>query len=177
LIAPGVVLSAAHCGSFTGGTAIVGGYEYLELTGPFAQRVNIIGEASHPDYDDDTVANDFLLLRLRESVTMETDVVLSLNDQFSAPTVGQDLTTLGLGATSESGYGADFLRDVVVKAISGDNCNSADKYAGVIQDDIMFCAGVNGGGKDSCQGDSGGPIVIRDGDRHIQVGVVSWGYG
>lgn len=39
--------------------------------------------------------------------------------------------------------------------------------------------GVNGGGKDSCQGDSGGPIVIRDGNnnKHIQVGVVSWGEG
>jgi hypothetical protein len=39
----------------------------------------------------------------------------------------------------------------------------------------MFCAGVNGGGKDSCQGDSGGPLVIRNGNEHIQVGVVSWG--
>jgi secreted trypsin-like serine protease len=149
----------------------------MQLTGPFAETVNIIDEARHPDYDSSTVANDFLLLRLRESVTMETDVVLSLNDQFSVPTAGQDLTTLGLGTTSQGGSGADFLRDVVVNAISGDNCNSADKYDGEIQDSVMFCAGVNGGGKDSCQGDSGGPIVIRNGDEHIQVGVVSWGYG
>ncbi|KAL3934805.1 MAG: hypothetical protein SGBAC_009557 [Bacillariaceae sp.] len=41
----------------------------------------------------------------------------------------------------------------------------------------MFCAGVSGGGKDSCQGDSGGPIVIRNGNQHVQVGVVSWGDG
>jgi hypothetical protein len=33
-------------------------------------------------------------------------------------------------------------------------------------------------GKDSCNGDSGGPIVRIDGDgKHVQVGVVSWGYG
>ena len=42
-------------------------------------------------------------------------------------------------------------------------------------DSIVFCAGVNGGGKDSCQGDSGGPIVKRMGNQHVQVGVVSWG--
>jgi hypothetical protein len=43
--------------------------------------------------------------------------------------------------------------------------------------DYLTTSGVNGGGKDSCQGDSGGPIVIRNGNQHIQVGVVSWGYG
>jgi hypothetical protein len=32
-------------------------------------------------------------------------------------------------------------------------------------------------GKDSCQGDSGGPIVVRKGNQHIQVGIVSWGEG
>jgi len=39
--------------------------------------------------------------------------------------------------------------------------------------DLMFCAGVEDGGKDTCQGDSGGPILL-DG---VQVGVVSYGIG
>ena len=39
----------------------------------------------------------------------------------------------------------------------------------------MVCAGAPG--KDSCQGDSGGPLVIRNGNEHILVGVVSWGFG
>jgi hypothetical protein len=37
--------------------------------------------------------------------------------------------------------------------------------------------GLTKGGKGSCQGDSGGPIIRRDGISHVQVGVVSWGYG
>lgn len=30
---------------------------------------------------------------------------------------------------------------------------------------------------DSCQGDSGGPLFHEEGDRLVQVGIVSWGIG
>jgi hypothetical protein len=42
---------------------------------------------------------------------------------------------------------------------------------------MLFCPGVDGGGKDSCQGDSGGPIIKKNGGGDVQVGVVSWGIG
>ncbi len=58
-----------------------------------------------------------------------------------------------------------------------DDCNAGLAYAGDMDDDVMFCAGIDGGSKDSCQGNSGSLIVICDGDKHIQVGVVSWGEG
>jgi secreted trypsin-like serine protease len=64
-----------------------------------------------------------------------------------------------------------------VQAINTDDCNAGLAYAGGVDDDLMFCAGADGGGKDSWQGNSGGPIVICNGDKHIQVGVVSWGQG
>ena len=37
----------------------------------------------------------------------------------------------------------------------------------------MYCAGVNGGGKDACQGDSGGPTKYNN----QLVGATSWGIG
>jgi hypothetical protein len=37
--------------------------------------------------------------------------------------------------------------------------------------------GVDGGAQDSCQGDSGGPLIVRDGNRHVLVGLSSWGTG
>eukprot|EP00980_Cylindrotheca_fusiformis_P006432 scaffold1375_cov137-Cylindrotheca_fusiformis.AAC.21 len=116
-------------------------------------------------------------ISLEEAVEMNTDVTLSINDVDSLPFVGQNLTVLGLGLLGEEGVPPDFLRDVVVEAISTEECNSRDSYDGAVFDSVMFCAGVNGGGKDSCKGDSGGPLVIRNGNEHIQVGVVSWGYG
>ena len=162
------------CGSFQGSNVIVGAYR-SGSTDNGAVRVSVSNEAKHPNYNDNTVENDFLLLRLSEPVTMTTNVVLTLNDQYATPTDGEDLTVLGLGATSEGGSSASILRDVVVQAIDTNECNQA--YNGDVDDASMFCAGVDGGGKDSCQGDSGGPIVKRIGDQHVQVGVVSWGEG
>jgi secreted trypsin-like serine protease len=46
------------------------------------------------------------------------------------------------------------LKQVNVDAISYNTCNQ--QYGGVIINELMLCAGVTGGGKDSCQGDSGG---------------------
>jgi len=174
LIAPNVVLTAAHCGSFQGDSVVVGAYRY-DSTANNAVRVSVSADVQHPNYDDFTTSNDFRLLRLSQDVTIGgSNVVLSINDQSSRPSNGQDLTVLGLGTTSEDGNEADILRDVVVQAIPTSTCNQPISYGGDVEAN-MFCAGVNGGGKDSCQGDSGGPIVIRNGNQHIQVGVVSWG--
>jgi trypsin len=177
LIAPDVVLTAAHCGSFEGDTVIVGAFR-AGSTQNNAVSVSVVDEAMHPNYNDDTMVNDFLLLKLSEPVNIPgSNVVLSLNDQFSNPADGDDLTVLGLGKTSEGGSSPSILRDVEVQAIDTNICNQPAAYGGDVINTNMFCAGVNNGGKDSCQGDSGGPIVKRVGNQHIQVGVVSWGAG
>ncbi|CAJ1944597.1 unnamed protein product [Cylindrotheca closterium] len=176
LIAPGVVLSAAHCGSFNGDEVFVGAYELDKTTGG-AQKVRVVDEAFHPEYDQFTFRNDFALFRLKDTVTVNSNIKFSINSLNGQPTPGQDLTALGLGATQQGGNLERFLQDVTVQALSIDECNKPSGYDGDIEGDVMFCAGVPEGGKDSCQGDSGGPLVIRNGNEHIQVGVVSWGYG
>ena len=155
LIAPNVVLTAAHCGSFQGATVIVGAYR-AGSTDNNAVSVSVSADVPHPNYDDFTLANDFRLLRLSNDVTVGgSNVVLSINGQSSRPSAGEDLTVLGLGLTSEGGSSPDILRDVEIQAISTNTCNQASGYGGDVENDIMFCAGVSGGGKDSCQGDSG----------------------
>ena len=177
LIAPGVVLTAAHCGDYTGSRVIVGGYEAYQVS-QGSTEATVITYKEHPNYDDWTTANDFALLRLSEEVGISGSVTLGLNSQYAVPADGQTVTTLGLGALVEGGYSPSILNEVDVFAISGAKCNSEPyNYDGAVQDDIMFCAGVPEGGKDSCQGDSGGPIVLKNGNSHTLIGVVSWGYG
>jgi hypothetical protein len=80
---------------------------------------------------------------------------------------------MGFGALYEGDYyGSTVLHQVNINAVPHDKCSA--QYNGEIVEDVMLCAGVPGGGKDSCQGDSGGPIIDSNG---AQVGIVSWGYG
>jgi secreted trypsin-like serine protease len=177
LIAPGVVLSAAHCGDYDGYAVMVGGYERGEITDGAVSRT-VAETRFHPNYNGNTEENDFMLLRLESPVTMSSNVELALNDDFGIPQNNQYLTVLGLGSLEEGGDSPNFLRDVVVQAVDTNECNVGSVYGGDVNGDSMFCAGVDEGGKDSCQGDSGGPIVVRQSDNtHVQVGVVSWGIG
>jgi len=96
-----------------------------------------------------------------------------INAEVGIPYDNEELTVMGFGALSEGDfYGSTILQEVTVNAVPHETCNA--QYSGEIVEDVMLCAGIPGGGKDSCQGDSGGPIIDTSG---VQVGIVSWGYG
>jgi trypsin len=182
LIAPSVVLTVAHCAlDFVDKYVLIGANKREKLTGN-TQKAKVIDEIPHPKYDDDSLENDIMLLRLEREVDMESpsaDYRFSWNENGNLPSDGQDLTVIGMGVISDGGNDpSDYLLDVNVQAIPYSECNRNYDSNGQVNDAIMFCAGdVERGGRDACQGDSGGPIVIRNGDRHVQVGMVSWGEG
>ncbi|KAK2184542.1 hypothetical protein NP493_263g03033 [Ridgeia piscesae] len=67
------------------------------------------------------------------------------------------------------------LRQVSLPIVDTPTCRTY--YPGQITD-VMFCAGLREGGKDTCQGDSGGPLVCRTGSGPWSLyGVTSWGQG
>lgn len=204
LIAPQVVLTASHCKGFLGEKVTVGCHDFGMVTGNAVSRT-VTDQISHPDFDLKTYANDFSLLKLNEPVSMDhTNVHLSLNFDDTLPTDGQEVTVLGLGVTAHEGTRADRVQHAQVEKFSHEHCSKAfediikeeiqfcagKKKKGTWFDVIPLThthlnlelypffhkiLGVEGGGKDACQGDSGGPLVIRDGNHHIQVGVVSAG--
>jgi Trypsin len=152
------VLGAAHCGNFVGRTARIGD----------ALRVVTV-QRRHPNFNSNTIENDFSLYKLSSPVTT-TGATVTVNTNGSSPSNGQALTVMGYGFTTEgSGVLSDKLRDVVIPTVT--DCGA--KWGTMYNPNVMLCAGE--GGKDSCQGDSGGPIVIRNGDSHVLVGVVSFG--
>lgn len=195
LIAPGVVLSAAHCApngnEYENKSVRVGAYLLSGIWDSNDVDRVVAEQKNHPSFNQKTVENDFMLLRLQQPVYLaDGGVTLELSNDDIDIQDGTELTVMGLGVTSYSflgglgfGFGRpaqpDKLMDVQIEAYSDERCIDAygSGWNGV-KTNSMFCAGAPLGGKDSCQGDSGGPLVKRTSSGvHKQVGVVSWGVG
>ncbi len=164
---------------FIGQEVRVGAYQYGWSSSDNSTTVLVADQSNHPDYDDFTVNNDYMLLLLEEPVEMEGGVVLQISEDENDVAEGTSLTVLGLGV-DDSGFLPNQLLDTTILAFSDEDC--VDIYGQVSSTGVnpinMFCAGIPDiGGRDSCQGDSGGPIVKRNGNLHTLTGVVSWGVG
>ena len=125
LIAPSVVLSAAHCDA-DGTNKIdkqvrVGAYSlYWQVDDQIA---TVIRQIIHPDWDEESVDNDFMLLLLDKSFNLDTNVQLKLSQDKADVAPGTDLTVIGLGIVSqETGMQPNELLDVTVKAVSDTDC-------------------------------------------------------
>jgi len=190
LIAPDVILTAAHCPNPP--WVVVGNNQRSSL----AEGGHYIPEGCMTFERDDTYEdrnqfdNDFALCRLREPVEIDTsEVRLELNLDPGEPEPGDILRAIGMGTLSYGGAVTTTLQWVDVPYITNSKCqeyygNGRDEDNNIVPWilDSMICAGFENGEKDSCQGDSGGPLVLPkenpDGTQvHMHVGVVSWGNG
>jgi len=167
LVAPNVILSAAHCAGYIQ-TVRIGRHDLSDNNEQY-ETFTIAQEVPHPNYNPNTLDYDYMMLKLNGSSSYAP---VALDDGSAINLVsGQDLVVAGWGTTSSGGSVSDLLLQAEVDYVDNSSCNG-DYGAGSITD-RMFCASAPG--KDSCQGDSGGPII--DEATGIQVGVVSWGFG
>jgi hypothetical protein len=118
---------------------LVGAYKSNTVSSGGAYRT-IAEKSQHPGYNDNTSANDFLLLRLNKAVTSVAPVQLLINENGSIPRTNDALTVIGLGAITQGGNGPidKILREVVVQAISTSQCNA--QYGSGSIKNSMFCA-------------------------------------
>jgi transmembrane protease serine 9 len=179
LISKRDVLTAAHCvkGAQPSSIQVLVGTQDLKNGG---RRVNVARVTVHPKYNSRTSDSDVAVLRLaadvNDIVPVEYASTIKQENRFAA--AGKPVFGMGWGETETTPHFPPELQQVKVPVTDRDVCNAADAYNGKITD-TMICAGLKEGGKDTCQGDSGGPLVSKgpDGTFHLQVGVVSWGYG
>ncbi|KAL7469802.1 hypothetical protein ACHAXS_010065 [Conticribra weissflogii] len=194
LIAPDVVLTAAHCAGYA--TSVeVGRYDRSSATtddddDQTWQSVAVQYEVPHPSYDEETVDHDVMLVKLVAAVA--DPALASLNVDVAVPRrEGDGLTIMGWGDTDpdeDAAAMADrllharlaYVSNEACEAVSGEVGPDADfvSYRGRITENMMCAMGE--AGEDTCQGDSGSPMVLEgDGDwrNDVQVGVVSWGIG
>lgn len=179
LIGPRDVLTAAHCvsGAQPSQIQVLVGTQDLEKGG---RRVDVSRITRHPSYNPRTSDSDVAVLRLAEAVNdiVPVEFITSLADEAQFAPTGRASFGMGWGETETTPHFPSVLYNVKVPIVDREICNSADSYDGRITD-TMLCAGLAEGGKDTCQGDSGGPLVVKNADKafHLQVGVVSWGFG
>jgi secreted trypsin-like serine protease len=144
------------------------------------RRVDVSRITRHPSYNPRTSDSDVAVLRLAEAVNdiAPVEFITSLADEAQFAPTGRTSFGMGWGETETTPHFPSVLYNVKVPIVDREICNSADSYDGRITD-TMLCAGLAEGGKDTCQGDSGGPLVVKNADKafHLQVGVVSWGFG
>jgi trypsin len=168
LVAPNVLLCAAHCQGFISQVKI-GCHDKNQSPGGTCEVHQVAEEVPHPQYNGQTLDNDFMMIRLATSSSHPT--VALHNGSVNA---GEDLIVMGWGTLSSGGSTSNVLMEVEVDALSNTECNS--KYSNQITNNMICAARSNGTTHyDSCQGDSGGPIIMKS--TGAQVGVVSWGIG
>lgn len=172
LIAPDIVLSAAHCMDRTDEQLYIGAYK-TESTEYGAQVRTCAQWIAHPDYGGGT--SDVALCKLNSPVEIDqSKVKLELNraDVDSFRIIGEDLVAMGFGYLDGEYNTPDFLQRT---DLQGRDCG--------YDTDLIVCAGGHDdvdGKTDVCRGDSGGPLVRivpkSDGpDIHYHVGAVSSG--
>jgi len=174
LIAPRIVLTAAHCGpkNFIGREVTVGAYRRDDKFDS-RKRIKVKDAVAHSRYNrKKQLNNDFGLLLLERPYYINSPIKVVLNKNNRFPEKGAILKAVGMGTTAYHGTTADTLRDVSIPAIPRKECRKS--YEGKLTARMM-CAGKINGGKDACQGDSGGPLVRRVSNTHYLVGVTSWG--
>jgi secreted trypsin-like serine protease len=156
LVAPTVVISAAHCVGFGAPpSAIIFGESD---TSP-AKSIGVTECVASPDYDGNSAANDISYCLLSEAVTDVPLVPILMGCEADEMlTAGTPVTIVGFGMDESDNYGT---KREVVTAITN------------VQDGELF---AGGDGKDSCSGDSGGPVFVRLDDGTWRVtGITSYG--
>lgn len=183
LIAPDIVLTAAHCGDQTGKQVGINVYDNKKVDDTKVAIRYCEDWIDHDEWNMATFNADFALCKLNEPVDMSKlspyDVELVWNDDDDFALDNQEVIIMGHGKVNGSDKsGSQFLRDAKIKAYSLEDCRDTKMYGGQIMDS-MICAGVDNGSRDACQGDSGGPLVKRvtNGNKITDylVGVASWG--
>ncbi|CCN49120.1 Putative Trypsin-like serine protease [Vibrio nigripulchritudo MADA3029] len=141
--------------------------------------VNVTKIIVHPSYNSKGFnSHDVALLKIDKVIAgVETITLPNLPlEQYVAP--GTSLDVAGLGTEVIGNLKPSKLNEVSIEYVSNKTC--IDSHEALNETNIgvtNFCAGDSTGAglKDTCTGDSGGPLILRDGDKPVQLGIVSFG--
>ncbi len=172
LIAPNVVISAAHCEGKVDYVQI-GRYDLLQQRTGY-ETFKIQQTLVHPSNLVQGLYNLPLDIALYILDGNSSALTLALNRNSSLPRNAEPLIVVGYGATNSS----DLIfsptpREAEVQYIAVNDCQS--RYVNESIGSNNICA--LGDGTDACKGDSGGPLIQKGSSSDdVLMGTVSWGY-
>merc|ERR1712029_469474 len=191
LIAPGVLLTAAHyVDKFRQNPTELkircGEWDTQHQTEPYPHQDRQVSNlAIHPEFDGRNLQNDFAVLFVSEDFILDQHL-----DTACLPDANEifDSTTCFVTGWGKDQFGAAGQYQVVLKEIGLPVVNQAvcqdslrttrlgQKYK--LHDSFLCAGGV--AGKDTCKGDGGSPLVCPskyDPNTYVQAGIVAWGIG
>jgi len=191
LIAPGVILTAAHCVDKFRGRATelkvrCGEWDTQNETEPYSHQDRHVKDITiHPLFNSRSLASNWALL-----FTSEEFILSSHIDTVCLPQAGELFEETTCFAT---GWGKDkfgsageyqvVLKEVDLPIVDQGTCQYKLRQTRLGRKfqlhDSFICAGGEEG-KDTCKGDGGSPLVCpskSDPYSYVQAGVVAWGIG
>jgi len=191
LIAPGVILTAAHCvekfrQSSDKLKVRCGEWDTQNQTEPRPHQDRYISDLDiHPEFNARSLANDWAVLYTDEPFDLEEHI-----DTICLPEPGEKFIDQTCFAT---GWGKDqfgsagqyqvVLKEVDLQVVNHDECQDKLRNTRLGRkfklDESFMCAGGDGQ-KDTCKGDGGSPLVCpstSDPNTYVQAGIVAWGIG
>jgi secreted trypsin-like serine protease len=123
LVAPDVVLTAAHCWSNDLEVALIGKFERRGSNQDEVEEREIEETYIHPQFDFDRRRFDQMLITLTSPSTFP--YLKHVNMDGRAPAVGgSDITTIGLGATNIGGSLPNVLQEGTSRYVPNTECSS-----------------------------------------------------
>jgi secreted trypsin-like serine protease len=200
VIAPGWVLTAAHCLNSANHPFLTSRRVRLgtqDLTrGGATYRID--RAAIHANWTKEGKRDDIALLHIvadaqttkidpqriqpiRILGTLPDDRPLERADEVSMTGWGltqvQDAGGSALGPDKTVNHGSAVLQVLTpLYVLDKKQCAPIPRYADKLFPTTL-CVGARQAGKDSCAGDSGGPLTRVQGEKKVLVGLVSWGVG
>mmetsp|Transcript_32511 Transcript_32511/g.70401 ORF Transcript_32511/g.70401 Transcript_32511/m.70401 type:complete len:441 (+) Transcript_32511:278-1600(+) len=198
LIAPDLILSAAHCEPDTA-TVQLGRYNLSDVQEEYESFViDTLSTTRHPNnavvhLSDGSAVEvfDFLVIKL---FGVSSRPVVKLNSRHHVPFLeGSRLSIMGWGHTDAAQDDDEIylsvLKEAEVRYVSNKRCETAngyvedldmyDDFSGAIYDDMLCAKGLGAEAADACHLDSGGPLIVKgtSAPTDLQLGITSWGSG
>ncbi|MFL5871727.1 MAG: S1 family peptidase [Solirubrobacterales bacterium] len=168
LVAPTLVITAAHCVSNESGSfkparqfSVISGRTTLSASDGLELPVESIwvpeNTGDRPLYDPRRGSWDMVMLRL-PSAAIGTPIKLAGPDEASLWAPGRPALVSGWGSVSQHPSYPDSLRGAEIGVMPDSFCRLI--YGPNYDQQTSMCAGTFLGTRDTCYGDSGGPLVV-----------------